>query len=186
MQPVKINELDPVVSSDNMIVRVAQDDVDASLTSEQKEKVKSTVDATKKVLGDLQWNQVQTAIAEVLTEKEKADAKQQYVNQLNKAEYWKNVEQNMKAQYQNMDWQKIDEKMNNALTTIQLDSLQKAYTVILTQLTKLTTETNAQADVNVCPLPDQSLEQIKKAREEMSNRVNTIKALLSTKKVVRL
>jgi bla regulator protein blaR1 len=186
MQPVKINELDPVVSSDNMIVRVAQDDVDASLTSEQKEKVKSTVDATKKVLGDLQWNQVQTAIAEVLTEKEKADAKQQYVNQLNKAEYWKNVEQNMKAQYQNMDWQKIDDKMNNALTTIQLDSLQKAYTVILTQLTKLTTETNAQADVNVCPLPDQSLEQIKKAREEMSNRVNTIKALLSTKKVVRL
>jgi bla regulator protein blaR1 len=186
MQPVKINELDPVVSSDNMIVRVAQDDVDASLTSEQKEKVKSTVDATKKVLGDLQWNQVQTAIAEVLTEKEKADAKQQYVNQLNHAEYWKNVEQNMKAQYQNMDWQKIDEKMNNALTTIQLDSLQKAYTVILTQLTKLTTETNAQADVNVCPLPDQSLEQIKKAREEMSNRVNTIKALLSTKKVVRL
>jgi bla regulator protein blaR1 len=185
-QSADIQELVPVAPIENMVVRVAQDDVDASLSTEQKAKVKSTVDATKKVLGNLQWNQVQTTIAEVLTEKEKAIAKQQYVNQLNQAEYWKNVEQNMKAQYQNMDWQKIDDKMNNALTTIQLDSLQKAYTVILTQLNKLATDANAHAELNVCPLPDQSLEEIQKAREEMSNRVNTIKALLSTKKVVRL
>jgi bla regulator protein blaR1 len=185
-QSADIQELVPVAPIENMVVRVAQDDVDASLSTEQKAKVKSTVDATKKVLGNLQWNQVQTTIAEVLTEKEKAIAKQQYVNQLNQAEYWKNVEQNMKAQYQNMDWQKIDDKMNNALTTIQLDSLQKAYTVILTQLNKLATDASAHAELNVCPLPDQSLEEIQKAREEMSNRVNTIKALLSTKKVVRL
>jgi bla regulator protein blaR1 len=186
VQPATPVEIAPAVSTNNMIVRVAQDDVDASLTTEQKEKVKSTVNATKKVLGDLQWNQVETSIAEVLTEQEKAVAKQQYVNELNQAEYWKNVEQNMKAQYQNMDWQKIDAKMNNALTTIQLDSLQKVYTVVLTQLNKLTTDAKVNAQVNVCPLPDQSLEQIQKTREELSNRVNTIKALLSTKKVVRL
>jgi beta-lactamase regulating signal transducer with metallopeptidase domain len=170
----------------NMIVRVAQDDVDASLTAEQKQKVKSTVDATKKVLVNLQWKQVETSIADVLTENEKVIAKKEYVNQLNQADYWKNIEQNMKAQYQSMDWQKIDEKMNNALTVIQLDSLQEAYTTLLTQLNKLTSDVNAKAELNLCPLPDQSIEEIQKTKEELSSRLNTIKALLSNKKVIRL
>jgi bla regulator protein blaR1 len=178
------NALSVSLLANNMIVNVAQDDVDASLTKEQKQKVKTTVDATKKVLGNLQWNEVETVIADVLTEKEKVVAKQQYIKELNKADYWKNIEQNMKAQYQSMDWQKIDNKMSNALAAIQLDSLQKTYTVVLNQLNKLTNETKA--SVNVCPLPDQSIEQIQETKEELSNRVNTIKALRSAKKVVRL
>ena len=177
------NALAVSLLANNMFMNVAQDDVDASLTKEQKEKVKSTVDATKKVLGNLQWKEVETVIADVLTEKEKQIAKQQYLNQLKKAHYWKNIEQNMKAQYNNMDWQSIDTKMNNALAAIKLDSLEKTYTVILNQLNKVTNEAKA---VNVCPLPDQSIEQIKETKEELSNRVNTIKALRSDKKVVRL
>jgi hypothetical protein len=177
------NALAVSLLANNMFMNVAQDDVDASLTKEQKEKVKSTVDATKKVLGNLQWKEVETVIADVLTEKEKQIAKQQYLNQLKKAHYWKNIEQNMKAQYNNMDWQSIDTKMNNALAAIKLDSLEKTYTVILNQLNKVTNEAKA---VNVCPLPDQSIEQIKETKEELSNRVNTIKALRSDKKVVSL
>jgi bla regulator protein BlaR1 len=170
--------------ANNMFVNVAQNDVDASLTKEQKDKVKTTVDATKKVFGNLQWKEVENVIADVLTDQEKQIAKQQYVKELDKAAYWKNIEQNMKAQYNNMDWQVIDDKMNNALAAIKLDSLQKTYTVILNQLNKVTSETKAV--VNVCPLPDQSIEQIKETKEELSNRVNTIKALRSDKKVVRL
>jgi hypothetical protein len=176
----------PALPTDNMIVNVAQNDVEASLTNEQKEKVKSTVDATKKVFGDLQWKQVETVIGEVLTDKEKVVAKKEYLDEMNKKVDWKNVEQNMKAQYQNIDWEKIDNKMNNALTAIQLDSLQKTYTVMLTQLNKLTTEVKEKAEVNVCPLPDQSIEQIQQTKEVLSSRVNTIKALRSPKKVVRL
>ncbi|HWI91305.1 MAG TPA: M56 family metallopeptidase [Flavisolibacter sp.] len=178
------NALAVSLLANNMFVNVAQDDVDASLTKEQKEKVKSTVDATKKVLGNLQWKEVETVIADVLTEKEKQIARQQYLNQLKKADYWKNIEQNMKAQYNNMDWQLIDTKMNNALAAIKLDSLEKTYTVILNQLNKVTNE--AKGEVNICPLPDQSIEQIKETKEELSSRVNTIKALRSDKKVVRL
>jgi bla regulator protein blaR1 len=178
------NALSVSLLANNMIVNVARDDVDASLTKEQKDKVKTTVAATKKVLGNLQWKEVENVIADVLTEKEKVIARQQYIKELNKADYWKNIEQNMKAQYQNMDWQNIDNKMNNALAEIQLDSLQKTYTVVLNQLNKLTNE--PKGVVNVCPLPDQSIEQIQETKEELSNRVNTIKALRSTKKVVRL
>jgi archaellum component FlaC len=83
-----------------------------------------------------------------------------------------------------MDWQAIDIKMNNALAAIKLDSLEKVYTVILNQLNKVTSETKT--EVNICPLPDQSIEQIQETKEELSNRVNIIKALRSDKKVVRL
>lgn len=176
----------PILQPDNMIIQVAQDDVDASLTDEQKQKVKTTVDATKKVVANLQWEEVETAIADVLTDNEKLIAKQQYINELNKAVNWKNVEQNMKAQYQSMDWQKIDTKMNNALAAIQLDSLQKTYTIVLNQLNKLTTEVKVNSESTACPLPDQSIEIIEKTKEELSSKINTIKALRSPKKVVRL
>jgi bla regulator protein blaR1 len=175
-----------VQPSNDFIINVAQDDIDASLTKEQKEKVKTTVNATKKVLGDLQWKEVENVIADVLTEKEKTVAKQQYLNELNKTVDWKHVEQNMKAQYQNINWEKVDNKVNNALAALQLDSLQKRYSVVLTQLNKLTTDAQENPELNVCPLPDQSIQEIQKTKEELSIRVNTIKALRSTKKVVRL
>jgi hypothetical protein len=76
--------------------------------------------------------------------------------------------------------------MNNALTAIKLDSLQKTYSIVLTQLKKLTTEVKEKTEINICPLPDQSIEQIQEAKQELSSRVNTIKALRSPKKVVRL
>jgi bla regulator protein blaR1 len=170
----------------DLFIQVAQDDANASLTSEQKEKVKTTVDATKKVMANLQWKEVETAIADVLTDNEKVIAREQYINELNKNVNWKNVEQNMKAQYQNMDWQKIDSRMNNALAAIQLDSLQKSYTIVLKELNKLTTEVTENTELNVCPLPDQSIEVIEKTKQELSSRVNTIKAIRSPKKVVRL
>lgn len=171
-------------TENSMFINVAQNDVDASLTKEQKDKVKTTVNATKKILGNLEWKQVEKVIADVLTEKEKVVIKQEYLKQLEKSVNWKNIEQNMKAQYQNIDWDKVDDKMNNALVSIQLDSLQKTYTIALTQLNKIAIE--GKAEINVCPLPDQSVEQIQKAREELSSRVNMIKALRSDKKVVRL
>src|SRR5215203_5893840 len=177
---------EPILQADNMIINVAQDDIEASLTNEQKEKVKSTVDATKKVMADLQWKQAETVIADVLTEKEKVIAKQQYINELNKTVDWKNVEKKMKADYETIDWENVDTKMNNALTEMKLDSLQKTYSVVLTQLNKLTTVVKEKTEINICPLPDQSIEQIQKTKEELSSRVNTIKALRSPKKVVRL
>lgn len=170
----------------NTIINVSQDDVEASLTNEQKEKVKITVDATKKVLGNLQWKEVETIIADVLTEKEKLLAKKEYLDELNKTVDWKNIEQNMKAQYQNINWEELDSKINFSLAMVTLDSLQKTYTVVLNQLNKLTSEVKAKAEVKVCPLPDQSIREIQKTKEELSSRVNTIKALRSNKKIVRL
>lgn len=168
------------------IMHAEFDVVDASLTKEQKEKVKNTVDATKKVLTGLQWLEAENAIGDVLTEKEKLLAKKQYSNEIEKTVNWKNIEQNMKAQYENIDWQKINTNVQNAMISIQLDSLQKTYTLALNELNKLAAEAIVKTEISVCPLPDQSMEKIRQSKEELSRRVNTIKAMRSSKKVVRL
>lgn len=182
-------EEEPFVTAridDATFMHVEFDEVENSLTKEQKEKVKTTVDATKQVLTSLQWKEAETLIADVLTENEKLIAKGQYARELDKTMNWKNVEQNMKAQYGNIDWQKVNNNVQNAMIAIQLDSLQKNYSIALNQLNKLITEVKTNTQVSISLLPDQSLEQIQKSKQELSSRVNTIKAIRSPKKVVRL
>jgi beta-lactamase regulating signal transducer with metallopeptidase domain len=176
-----VNEPD----NDNNFVRVGLDDVDASLTKEQKDRVASTVDATKKVMKDLQWKEIETQIADVMTMNEKALAKKEFKKEVDNIN-WQNVEKNLKAQYQNVDWNKINSNLSNALNIITLDSLQTNYNLILTQLEKTENEI-VKSKVSSCsPIPDASIAEIQKAKVEMQTRVETLKALRSNKKVVRL
>lgn len=184
--PVQESKMDENNVSNNLIINAASDDVENSLTKEQISQVKSAVDATRKVYGDLQWQEVEKVIGDAMTEQEKAKAKQEYLKALQKAVDWKNIEQNMKTQYEKLDWEKINTNVTAALGMIQLDSLQKVYSIALTQLNKLTEESKTRQDALVCPLPDQSVEALAKAKAVLSNVVNTIKAVRSNKKIVRL
>jgi bla regulator protein BlaR1 len=173
-------------SPNDQFINVALDDVDASLTKEQKDKVKSTVAATKKVIANLQWKEVENVIADAMDEQEKVQAKQEYMTALDQSVNWGNVEQNMKAQYEKLDWKKINNTVKNGLTAIHLDSLQKSYMVILDQLDKANTEACTKARIATTPMPDQSIEEIRKSRQVLREKVATLKALRSPKKVVRL
>lgn len=180
------DEGDADPSNNNIVVNVASDDVENTLTKEQKDKVKLTVAATKKVYNNLQWKEVEMAIADVMTEHEKTKAKQDYLNVLESNVNWKNVEQNMKAQYQKLNWEKVDANLGTALAMIQLDSLQKIYTVALSELNRLTDENKSLPGKKICLLPDQSLEFIEKSKAQLSGVINNIKAVSNKKKVVRL
>jgi bla regulator protein BlaR1 len=167
-------------------MNVGFDDVEGSLTKEQKDKVKSTVAVTKKVVSSLQWKEVENCIADAMNDQEKAKAKQEYLKALDENVNWKNVEQNMKAQYEKIDWNVINTNIDKALNIIELDSLQKNYTAILVQLDKANAECASKAKVALTPLPDQSVEELKKSRMILEEKVKTIKAIRSLKKVVRL
>jgi bla regulator protein blaR1 len=177
-------DAEPANEPDAHFVQVGQDDVDASLTKEQKQQVVSTVNATKKVMNTLQWKEIETQIADAMTRQEKARAQQEYRQEVEKIN-WENVEQNLKSQYQKVDWDKINTNLNNAMTVITLDSIQTNYNLILTQLEK-TEKDIEKAKVSCTPLPDVSVTKIRKAKEDMKVRVETLKALRSNKKVVRL
>jgi hypothetical protein len=72
------------------------------------------------------------------------------------------------------------------MTVIKLDSIQTSYNLILTQLEKAEKEIEKAKLSSCTPLPDVSVADIQKAKEEVKVKVETLKALRSNKKVVRL
>src|SRR5215211_1976297 len=66
------------LDNSNHFLQVGADDVETSLTKEQKEQVVSTVNATKKVMEKLQWKEIENEIADAMTKTEKALAKQEF------------------------------------------------------------------------------------------------------------
>jgi beta-lactamase regulating signal transducer with metallopeptidase domain len=173
-------------SKNDMFMNVAQDDIDAILTNEQKEEIKTTVDATKKIFSNLQWKEIDNSIGDVMTENEKLKAKEAYMKAIEHSKNFKNIEQNMKANYESLNWNKINSNVEKGLTIITLDSIQNVYSSIIVQLDKVSAEACSKAKVAVNPLPDQSLNEIQRSTEILRMRVDSIKAIRSPKKIVRL
>ncbi len=170
--------------SPKLVQQVAADDIDLSLSADQKQQVKTTLDATKKVMKTLQWQQVESSIADVMNDHEKAIAKEQYMKEIDKAE-WENIEKNLKANYDNINWLKVNSDLNKALTTIQLDSIQNSYSQILSQLETVERQISTLQKVSVNPLPDCSLSDIKMAKEQIEIRLAEVKALIA-KPIIKL
>ena len=176
--------VEPIKAAPDAYKFVAADDVDAALSIEEKEHVASTIDATKKVMTTLQWKEIEGQLADVMTKNEKIAARQQYdsaVANLN----WQHVEQNLKTQYDKLNWKNIDQNISNALTAIQLDSLQDHYTSVLELLQDAIQAYPVAAPV-VSPLPDVSVQDMEKAVAALKARISKIQALRSERKVIRL
>lgn len=157
---------------------VGYDEVENSLTAEQKEKVKATVETTKKALKS-EWHQVEKTIPDGLTEQEKQMAQQEYNANLDKMD-WKNVEQGLKAQINTVDLDRINENLNAVIVKAKIDSVQAAYTKILSELNK--TEASR---CTALPMPDASKKQVQKARVELENKIQLLEAI-KTRKVVKI
>ncbi|MGZ8545417.1 MAG: M56 family metallopeptidase [Flavisolibacter sp.] len=165
---------------------VGVDEVDASLTTEEKLAVKTMVENTRKVISGLQWSEIEKTIADVLSEEEKQKARQEYMKELEKTVDFKKLEQNLKAQYQLVDMQRINSNLDKAITMIQMDSIQKNYQSILVQLEKARVAADASCVVAASPMPDQSMADLQRSTKEMRLKVDSLKALKHPKKVVRL
>ena len=171
---------------ENMLINVAVDDIDASLTSEEKENVKSTVDATQRIITTLQWKEVDKVIADAMTEQEKAKAKAEYMMAFEQQNNMKALEQNLKAQYEKLDWESINKNVTKALAGITLDSLENVYTNALVQLEIAKAAACANGKVTVAPMPDQSIMNMQRSAEVLRSKVECIQQARNPKKVVRL
>ena len=138
------------------------------------------------MISGLQWTEIEKSIADALNEREKSKAREEYMKALERTVDFESLEQNLKAQYQQMDMAKINSNLDKAIVMMQLDSLQKSYQSILVQLEKANEELCAQTEVAANPMPDYSIEELKRSTEEMRRKIDTIKALRHPKKVVRL
>lgn len=165
------------------IVQVAFDPFEQQVSSEKKAQISSTLEATKKVLRTGQWQEVEKAIADGMTESEKEMAKKEYLQELDLVN-WNNLEIKLKAEYDRMDWNRINQQLGQALVSIQLDSIQKNYSMVLSQLEKAEKAKNNPCTA-VVPLPDASVKEVKAAKEQLRQRIDSIR-IIRTKKVISL
>lgn len=160
------------------------DEVDGNLSKEEKENVSTTVAATKKVLSTVQWKEIETSMAEVLDKKEKAVAKQNYLQELENVN-WKNIEQNLKVNYDQLDWNTINSNVAKAMNEVKLDSLQTIFAQALNELEKMEKELKGKVKTSLTPMPDASVEELKIAKVTLRNNLDCLKKM-RPKKIVRL
>lgn len=195
---VEVHKKQPAVSSKSEPVWFAPDEsepavlnatpvlYDATLdkvSEEQKEHIATTIAATKKVLGTTQWKVVEQSIADGMTSEEKEIAKQEYLNELNQLD-WKKLETKLAVNYDSINWVKVNTNLTNALINIKLDSAQQCYKQILEEIEKSSAAAKADKAV-LLPLPDATVQQVAKAKQEIQMQLDSIK-IIRTKKVVKL
>lgn len=162
---------------------VSQDDIDASLTKEEKQQVKTTVNATKQLLKS-QWSSVEQSIGDAMDTRELAIARQQYMREVEKIN-WDNMEKSMKAAYESTRLQNLNATIQTALAQAQFDSIQSNLDIMVNQFTKAKAETRTKAEVSCTPLPDCSVEELAKTQMQLRKQADSLRAA-KTRKIVSL
>jgi hypothetical protein len=153
------------------------------LAPEQEEKVKEAVDATKKILQESEWKEVEKKYAEVLNTAEKMKVRSEYKYETDKVN-WNKLEDQLRLAYSQIDWNTVDQKINSSLAQIKLDSIQQQLTVTLKSLIDLESQMK-ESNVNAIPDSDITLQLVQENQQKAKDQLQKIKAA-RVKKIVRL
>jgi bla regulator protein BlaR1 len=189
-EPVKSNEI-PVVAQ-NVIpalpltyVRFTETIVPQiiELKGYQQEQVTEAVEASKRVLEEKQWKDVEKRIADAMTSSEKDALKCRYEKELSKVD-WSKMKERLSLAYDRIDWNSVNDNLNTALTEMKIDSLQQVYSVTMSELSTLQKEL---CDNNLTGIPDTdiSLESVEQKRKNVQKAMNTLQKV-KTRKIIRL
>lgn len=153
------------------------------LTQHQEDQIRTALVASKKVLENSQWKNVEENIADVFTQKEKEYLKESYHKEIEKFD-WKIWENRLRTAYDNVNWEKVNAQLNNAITQIRIDSLKTVYNNVAIKLNEVQKELATQKLVGI-PDTNISLESIIE-KKEMAQRILTELKAVKNKKIVRL
>ncbi len=155
------------------------------LSKQEIKHVEQTVEATKKVVKDAQWKEVEISIADALTQGEKEEVKEKYNRELEKVN-WVKLENKLKASYDQLNWEKINDQIGSAMTKIKLDSLVQVYSIVkenLVQAEKMAVSNDTIS--SQVPIPDVSVEKIRQSKEQVQKNLTRLK-LIRSKKIIHL
>jgi hypothetical protein len=149
----------------------------------QEEQVKGTVEATKKILEEGQWKQVEKNVADALTQVEKESLKEKYYTELEKVN-WQKLENKLRLSYNDINWDKVNTQLRTAISTIKLDSLTQVYSLALNDLCQAE---NWMTENKCESIPDTNLKlnEIKLQKERVQEQLKTIDAIRH-KKIIHL
>ncbi|WP_081658812.1 M56 family metallopeptidase [Terrimonas ferruginea] len=99
------------------------------LSDEDEAIVRDVVTSSQKVVGNINWTTIEGSIADAMTNVEKEAVKADYEAKLaeKQAEEWRKVEQQMRAAYDQINWQALQTELQTELYKLRLDSIQNVY-----------------------------------------------------------
>jgi beta-lactamase regulating signal transducer with metallopeptidase domain len=134
------------------------------LDQEKEVQVQEVLDASKKVLTEEQWKDVEITIADALNSQEKDKVKLEYQKAMDKLD-WDKMENKLRLSYNEINWKQVNSELNKALVEIKLDSLQKVYTTVISNLSCLKKELVEAGDPGI-PDTDITLETVECKRKK--------------------
>lgn len=153
------------------------------LKAYQLAQVNEALSKSKEVLQETQWKEVEKNIADALTTEEKDQVKKAYVEKFSKLnlEKWKDK---LSMAYNQIDWNRINEQLGNAMYEIKIDSLVKAYSEVAMNLDGLEQQLN---ETNQKGIPDSdiTLKSIEEHKAAVQKILSHFKALRD-KKIIKL
>ena len=143
--------------------------------------VKDAIEASKKVLGASQWKAVEKSIGDVFTEKEKEELRKEYERSLAKMN-WSVWEEKLKEAYNKVDWERVNEQLGKAVTTVRLDSLQRVYAITASKLQEMQTEL-CKNELKGIPDTDITIQEVELKKAEVQKNLNQLKAMRNKKTI---
>ena len=164
-------------------VNYVQPTPELKLKKEEEQQVKEAMEASRKVLENVQWKALEKNIAEVFTEKEKAELKSTYQKQISKFD-WNKWENNLRLAYGKVDWDNVNYQLENAIKQITIDSLHRVYNDVVVRLGKVKKELTAEG-LSGIPDTDITLTELEHSRKEAVKALNSLRVARG-KKIVHL
>jgi bla regulator protein blaR1 len=156
---------------------------EAPLKKYQEVQVERVMEASRKVLENVQWKVVERSIADVFTLKEKEALKVTYEKELGKFD-WNKWETQLKLAYDKIDWEKINTQLTLAVDQVRMDSIQMVYNKAIAKIDGISKELCLK-DMKGVPDTDITLKELDRKKAEVQRALNQLKAVRS-KKIVHL
>jgi bla regulator protein blaR1 len=149
----------------------------------QEAQVKEAINASRKVILEGTWKEVEKNIGEVFTEMQKEQLKLEHQKQISKVDM-KKWENRLRVAYDKVDWDRVNTELGNAVSIIRLDSLRHVYVKALENICIIETELE---ENNLIAIPDTdiTIEHVEKQKIEVQKALNKLKAA-RVKKTIHL
>jgi hypothetical protein len=154
------------------------------LSPSDEKKVKSTINATRKILEENQWKEMEKSYADAFNSAEKEALKDEYKKELQTKVDWETFENKLRLSYNQVNWEQINEQLITSLAQIKIDSVSQQLLTDQKNLAHLETWMKENNLVNI-PDSDISLSEISKRQNLVKQQLEKVKTA-RVKKVVRL
>lgn len=149
----------------------------------QEEQVKNVVNASRRLIAEKQWKNMEIQLADAVTESEKEQLKEQYEEKLARAD-WDKMQEKLRSSYEQIDWNQLNANLGQAMQELRLDSLQQVYFKAIRSLDQLEKQLK-ESDLTGIPDTGVSLQSLQENKVQLQRAVIELKKA-RTKKTVRL